>query len=254
MKRRLLSLLLAVVMVLGLFPTAALADNTPGTVRVIVENTTYSTQNGAPWDGTLVDTNVALAEDSTMMSCIGAALKGYDTVGLDSGYISSIHHLAAYDGGGESGWMGTLNDWFVNVGFDSFTVANGTLCAGDEIRVMYTRTGYGADLGGSFETKQGYLSALSASSGSLSPIFDKDILSYTLTVPSGVNTVDITATAENKNDKVTVAVGGTEYRRGKSVSVADGAQISVACGVKTYTITVAQENAPQPMVNVDFTM
>ena len=249
MKRRLLSLLLAVVMVLGLFPTAALADNTPGTVRVIVENTTYSTQNGAPWDGTLVDTNVALAEDSTMMSCIGAALKGYDTVGLDSGYISSIHHLAAYDGGGESGWMGTLNDWFVNVGFDSFTVANGTLCAGDEIRVMYTRTGYGADLGGSFETKQGYLSALSASSGSLSPIFDKDILSYTLTVPSGVNTVDITATAENKQDKVTVSVGETEYRRGVGVPVQNGTVIAIACGEKTYTVTV-QASLPDASITV----
>ena len=100
MKRRLLSLLLAIVLVLGLFPAAALADTDLGAVRVIVENTTYSTEDGAPWEGTLVDTNVALTEASTMMSCIGAALNGYDTEGLDSGYISSIHHLAAFDGGG----------------------------------------------------------------------------------------------------------------------------------------------------------
>ena len=257
MKRRLLSLFLTAALLLGMFPTAVLAGGTDenlGTIQVIVENTTYSKTDGAPWDGTLVDTDVALTESSTMMSCIGEALNGYDTEGLDSGYISSINGLAAFDGGSESGWMGTLNDWFVNAGFDSFTVADGTLCAGDVIRVMYTCVGYGADLGGEFGTNKGYLSALSASTGSLSPAFDKDTPAYTLTVPSGVDTVDITTTAENKNDKVSVSVGGTEYRRGKSVPVADGTQISVACGVKTYTITVAQENAPQPMVNVDFTM
>lgn len=257
MKRRLLSLFLTAALLLGMFPTAVLAGGTDenlGTIQVIVENTTYSETDGATWDGTLVDTDVALTESSTMMSCIGEALNGYDTEGLDSGYISSINGLAAFDGGSESGWMGTLNDWFVNAGFDSFTVADGTLCAGDVIRVMYTCVGYGADLGGEFGTNKGYLSALSASTGSLSPAFDKDTPAYTLTVPSGVDTVDITTTAENKNDKVSVSVGGTEYRRGKSVPVADGTQISVACGVKTYTITVAQENAPQPMVNVDFTM
>ena len=49
-----------------------------------------------------------------------------------------------------SGWMGTLNDWFTNFGFGEFTVAKGTLCAGDEIRIMYTRT-VDVDLGGELE-------------------------------------------------------------------------------------------------------
>lgn len=59
-------------MILGMFPASVLAlGDDPGSVRVIVENTTYTTDEGAAWDGTLVDTTVDLAEDSTMMTCIG---------------------------------------------------------------------------------------------------------------------------------------------------------------------------------------
>ena len=60
-----------------------------------------------------------------------------------------------------SGWMGTLNDWFTNFGFGEFTVAKGTLCAGDEIRIMYTRTV--EDLGGSWNNCDTRLKALTFS-------------------------------------------------------------------------------------------
>ena len=45
-----------------------------GKVQVIVENTTYPVEDGAPWDGKLVDEWIDLNADSTMMSCIVAAL------------------------------------------------------------------------------------------------------------------------------------------------------------------------------------
>ena len=45
-----------------------------------------------------------------------------------------------------SGWMGTLNDWFTNEGLTAYTVANGKLASGDEIRMQYTMD-WGADLG-----------------------------------------------------------------------------------------------------------
>lgn len=241
--KRLLSLFLSLVMIFGMFPASVFATGGLGSVQVIVENTTYTTDEGAAWDGTLVDATVDLAEDSTMMSCIGEALSGHTVEGLDSGYITEINGLAAFDGGTESGWMGTLNDWFTDVGFGDITVENGKLCAGDEIRVMYSCTGYGADLGGAFGTNQGYLSSLSASSGALSPDFDKETTAYSLTVDANVTTVDITAAAENKNDKVTVKVDETTYRRGVNVPVEDGTVISIACGEKTYTVTVEQEAA-----------
>ena len=54
MKKRIVSLLLALVMVLSLVPTTVwAAENHDGQVRVIVENTTYAKADGAAWDGTL---------------------------------------------------------------------------------------------------------------------------------------------------------------------------------------------------------
>lgn len=100
-----------------------------GKVHVIVENQTFTRDMwaGKPyWEGVLVDERIKLYEDSTMMSCVVDALEscGYSQTGASSNYITSINGLAAFDGGSQSGWMGTLNDWFTNVGFGNFTVAN----------------------------------------------------------------------------------------------------------------------------------
>lgn len=75
MKKRIVSLLLALVMVLSLVPaTVWAAENHDGQVRVVVENTTYAKADGAAWDGTLVDKWVDLAPGSSMMDCIVSAL------------------------------------------------------------------------------------------------------------------------------------------------------------------------------------
>ena len=142
MKKRIVSLLLALVMVLSLVPTTVwAAEDHDGQVRVIVENTTYAKADGAAWDGTLVDKWVDLAPGSSMMDCIVSALGTYSQTGAESGYISEINGLSAGDGGEASGWMGTLNDWFTNVGFKDIK-AGDKLFAGDIIRVMYTVNGY----------------------------------------------------------------------------------------------------------------
>lgn len=74
MKKRIVSLLLALVMVLSLVPTTVwAAENHDGQVRVIVENTTYAKADGAAWDGTLVDKWVDLVPGSSMMDCIVSA-------------------------------------------------------------------------------------------------------------------------------------------------------------------------------------
>ena len=255
MKKRIISFLLAFVMLVGMLPVQAFATG-QGQVRVIVENTTYTADEGAPWDGTLVDTNVDLTDNMTMMSAILTALDNaghtwnYGSDDWDTTYISSIEKdgsegLAEFDGGTGAGWKGTLNDWFVNLGFADWKVSNGTLVAGDVIRVMYTQD-MGADIGGEWGTNVGNLSSLTVSEGKLSPSFDKETLDYTLTVESDVSSVDITAVAENKEDKVTVTVGGTEYRRGVDVPVSDGTEISVACGAKTYLVTVSAAQ-PEPV-------
>lgn len=143
-----------------------------GMAHVIVENTTFPTTKGAAWDGTLVDTWLELKADSPMMNCIFTTLVDKYPIVESKGYISSISGLAQMAGGPASGWMGTLNDWFTNFGFSNFTVANGALHAGDEIRVMYTRTA--EDLGGSWNSTDTRLKALKFSAGKLTPTFSGD--------------------------------------------------------------------------------
>ena len=253
MKKKILSLLLAVVMALSLVPTSVLAaPDDLGQAHVIVENTTYPKDKGAPWDGTLVDSWVKLTGDSTMMGCVFEALdaKGYTHTGTT--YISEINGLSELDGGSASGWMGTLNDWFTNEGFAAFTVAAGTLEAGDEIRVMYTCS-LGDDLGGSWNNNDTTVKALTFSDGQLSPTFHKDTDSYTLKLSSKVGSVQVTPTASNKNFQVRTSVDGTEYKRTAKIPVADGTVITVKCGdpswpsmnkgaeAHEYKITVSQE-------------
>ena len=252
MKKKILSLLLALVMALSLVPTSVLAAPVDlGQAHVIVENTTYPKDKGAPWDGTLVDSWVKLTGDSTMMGCVFEALdaKGYTHTGTT--YISEINGLSELDGGSASGWMGTLNDWFTNEGFAAFTVAAGTLEAGDEIRVMYTCS-LGDDLGGSWNNNDTTVKALTFSDGQLSPTFHKDTHSYTLKLAADVSSVVVTPTASNKNFQVRTSVDGTEYKRTAEIPVADGTVITVKCGdpawpsmnqaekAEEYTITVEQ--------------
>lgn len=223
MKKRIVSLLLALVMVLSLVPTTVwAAENHDGQVRVIVENTTYAKADGAAWDGTLVDKWVDLVPGSSMMDCIVSALGSYSQTGADSGYITEINGLTAGDGGAASGWMGTLNDWFTNVGFKDIK-AGDKLFAGDVIRVMYTVNGYGADIGGDWNTQSDTsLAALSFSEGVLTPDFASDKTAYTLTLPQGVTGIRMTATASNKNNQVYLSADGTDYRRVETVPVHNG--------------------------------
>ena len=234
------------------------AVNNYGKVRVIVENTTFTEDmwpNGKKfWDGVAVEgEEVALTADSTMMSCIVAALKenGYTQAGADSNYISSItvgnQTLGQFDGGPQSGWMGTLNDWFTNEGFAAFTVANGKLADGDVIRVMYTREGLGADLGGTWGNSDTTIKALEIQGGKLASAFTPGeaggLYEYTLTIEGESADIRLTPTASNKNfltkiflnEKVT---GNTEgfsfYKRTESIPVKAGDTIYVGCGARAW--------------------
>ena len=253
MKKRIVSLLLTLVMVLSLVPMSVFAaDNHDGQVHVIVENTTYPEAEGAPWEGTLVEEWIDLDEDSTMMGCVVKALEknGYEQTGAENNYISSIQGLGEFDGGSMSGWMGTLNDWFTNRGFGDFTVAAGTLGSGDEIRIMYTRNGYGADLGGSWDNHIKTVKALTFSAGELSPAFDPDTHEYTLTVDKGTDSVLVTPTASNKNYQVRTYVGETEYKRTAMVPTVDGTTITVKCGDPSWP-NMNNDNEPAQVYTVN---
>ena len=239
---------------------------TLGTVYVVVENTTYE---GAPEElrGRFIDeTAVQLTPDTSMMSAILTVLKdkGYgwnstSTSDMSVTYIGDIYHdsnkngnydagepiLSQTDGGGESGWMGTLNDWFTSSGFADFTAASTDLdyrlSDGDEIRVMYSRSGYGADLGGTWTSSDTSLKGMEVTGGILSPSFDGDVTDYVLSIDGTNAYVTIVPEAANKNYQVRTflnekqtATGTEYYRRGETIPVLAGDIIYVGVGQRSW--------------------
>ena len=246
MKKRIISLLLALIMALSLLPVSVLAaDDHTGQVHVTVENTTWAEADGAPWEGMLVDEWVTLQDDSSMMSCIVDALTagGYSQTGADTGYISEINGIEEKDAAEGSGWMGTLNDWFTSEGFAAYTVANGKLKAGDEIAVQHT-CNLGADIGGAFGDSNKTLKAIALSAGELNPAFSSSVHDYTMILPEGVTALTVTPTASNKQNRVRIYVDGTEYGRKDAIPVQVGTVITLKVGndgdaaPETYTIAL----------------
>lgn len=246
MKKRIISLLLALIMALSLLPVSVLAaDDHTGQVHVTVENTTWAEADGAPWEGMLVDEWVTLQEDSSMMSCIVDALTagGYSQTGADTGYISEINGIEEKDAAEGSGWMGTLNDWFTSEGFAAYTVANGKLKAGDEIAVQHT-CNLGADIGGAFGDSNKTLKAIALSAGELSPAFSSSVHDYTMILPESVTALTVTPTASNKQNRVRIYAGDTEYGRKDAIPVQVGTVITLKVGndgdaaPETYTIAL----------------
>lgn len=248
MRKRIVSLLMALVMILSLVPTTVFATEGEktgnlGSVHVTIENQTFLASREdslkgtvtPAWTGIKVDTDVSLNADSTMMSCIEAAIEKagltVDITDSDYGkYISGIAGLYEFDGGSGSGWMGTLNDWFTNMGFSNYTVGNDTLQSGDKIRVMYSRNG-GKDIGGDFyDMSDTSLTALSFSAGELSPAFDKDTTEYTLMLPEDTQSFTVSAAAANKQNQVYLTVGSDSYRRTEAVPAVSGTTLNIRCG------------------------
>ena len=227
-----------------------------GSVTVTISNTTLSGKDvdgkdvPASMQGTFIAETMPLNENTTMMSVILDALerKGYrwegtggaTATGKDITYIAAItnpggYRMAEFTGGPESGWMGTLNDWFVNLGFNNFDAKDGKLVDGDVIAVQYTCK-LGRDIGSDWGNPDTSLSAMSVSGGKLTPAFAKGQKSYTL-VKSG-SSVNVSATAYNKNYQVRMYLnsktGSNYYRSGESIPVKAGDTIYVGVGGKGW--------------------
>ena len=236
-----------------------------GTVYVTIENTTFTHDlwptGKTYWEGAPINHfEVDLTAASTMMTCVVDALDqhGWSQTGASSNYVSSINGLSAFDGGSQSGWMGTLNDWFTNEGFGNFSVANGKLGDGDEIRIMYTRTGYGEDLGGTWSNQNTTLEALDVTNGTIFPDFTSGTIGstneYTLQIDDEKAEIKITPTATNKNflvktflnEQVTDKTEGVSfYKRTQTIPVVAGDTIYVGCGVKGWPTMNAQAGNTQ---------
>ena len=232
-------------------------SSTPGTVHVTIQNTTY---DDAPsiFKGTFVDETVTITTDMTMMAAVLTALQKNDFTwkgtggsvegdGMDISYIAAIskeveeagtsttYTLKAFDGGSESGWMGTLNDWFTNKGFDQFSVSDG-----DEICVMYTTNGYGEDIGGSWNNRSTALSTMTLTGGKLMPeSLEKGTTSYLFVIPGSSAAVTVTYEAANKNYQAraylnSYNVENARYKSGEVMSVIPGDIIYIGVGERPW--------------------
>ncbi len=253
-----------------------------GTVTVSVANFTYDDgyyYRKAGETPFLYKENYPLGENDSVMTVILRALKdnGYSwngstgndkNKGEDYGitYLSSVsktengktYSLGEFDGGGQSGWMGTLNDWFTNYGFTEFAVKNRSLGDGDYISIQYTQDGLGADLGGTWDNSDTTLKALEIEGGTLVSKFVPGeaggTYEYTLAIDSDAAEVRLTPTASNKNfltkiflnNKVTDNTEGASfYKRTQYIPVTSGDVIYVGCGERAWPSMNNQEGNTQ---------
>lgn len=231
--RRLLTFVLAYVMLITLIPIAAFADDSK-VVYLTIENTTFSCEDGAAWDGKLLDNMpIEITEgDSKVVDVIVRGLEesGYSQNGADMGYISEINGLSEFDGGFSGGWMVTLNDWFISAGVSEFYVSDG-----DSVSVMYTSEGFGEDLGGSWSNNNKEIADILFSTGELDKEFSPDVYEYVLKIPAETESVRITPTAANKNFQTRIYLN-TEFDDGDVGKYIEGEEEfeSVLCGLSPW--------------------
>ncbi len=242
------------------------AGDIKGRVHISVRNDTFA---GGAWRGEILDGWYELGEKDTMMVLILKALKekGFSwngTVGMKSHggiesddygitYLAYIYKdenkngkwdkgekkLGEFDGEGGSGWMGTLNDWFTNEGFQSFSYKNGWLTNNDEISVMFTQD-LGVDLGGTWGNSDTRLKDLGISgAGKLVPNFSPDVYTYDLILPNDKANVVVTPTAMNKNYLVKTFLNlynndGSFYKRPETIGVKAGDVLYIGCGDRSW--------------------
>ena len=144
--KRLISALASAALFVQAVPIA-FADEESTTVRVVIENTTFTQADGAKWEGTLVDTEVELKDDSTMYSVIVDAVKkeGYEMVSGTSdygAYISDIGGVgietASNAEGQYPGWTTMLNDWFTAQSSDAYKVSDSYESSNDVVVLFFS--------------------------------------------------------------------------------------------------------------------
>lgn len=210
--------------------------------------------------------NYPLGENDTMMTVLLRALTEANCTWLGTGgngdgqydfditYLSTItdgdYSLAEFTGGQQSGWMGTLNDWFTNEGFANFSVKNGKLADGDIISIKYTSVGLGEDVGGTWSNSDTTLKSLTFDGDGnprLTTTFEPGkrggTYPYTLVIDGDSSNLTVTPTAANKNflvktflnEKVTSNTEGSSfYKRTESIPVVAGDTIYIGCGIKGW--------------------
>ena len=249
-----------------------------GRVFVTIENTTY---NGV-FPGTIAEGWYPLGENDSMMTVFLKVLEdsGYTWFGTGGSgdeknytisYLSGIakggKELAEFTAGNQSGWMATMNDWFVNEGLNMFSVANGKLENDDTLRLMYT-CALGRDVGSIWGNTDTSLEMLNVTGGSLSPSFEGSVKNYILTVPNEGAIITVYPSPVNKNYQSRIFLNNYDrdsalYKRTDKIPVKPGDVVYVGVGemgwptmnsggvASRYQISVVSESASQDEIDAE---
>jgi hypothetical protein len=180
---------------------------------------------------------VEQAPGTTLGDAVKAACEaeGHSITGAtvaEGGFITDIDGLASGAAGGYSGWMVSVNDWFNTTGLSALAED------GDLISVQYSQDGMGGDLGSIFapaeDANNKTLQALAFSKGTLAPEFTAATKEYTLTLPKGTTSINVTPKAFNLNYQVKTSIGDASYKLLQEVPVKDGDVINVTIGDPTW--------------------
>lgn len=189
---------------------------------VIIERTMVPFYEG----DTIADVTVRTLEGNGITPGYGGDTK-------NSFYLSSIQNFThngeyiqsfgEFSAGFMSGWMISLNDWFINMGASEFLVTEG-----DTISWQYTSQ-MGADIGSDWTNQSAQITGLKIGEnfGELSPTFDPQVKQYTLIAPPNTQFVQVAAEA-NKQSRVRYYVGETEYKYLNNIPAEDGTVIKIS--------------------------
>jgi hypothetical protein len=156
-----------------------------------------------------------------------------------------VEIFGEFSSGSGSGWMVSLNGWFMNMGVSYFEVENG-----DVIRWQNTCQ-IGSDIGANNKTAKMLGLVFKANPGRLSPAFNDGVKQFIYTIPKSVTSIRMAARPESGMAEVTYTSGGVQYLPMEEIPVSNGTVIEIACRYKGSGDAVLDERRLTVTIQVE---
>ncbi|MBO5371516.1 MAG: Ig-like domain-containing protein [Lachnospiraceae bacterium] len=157
----------------------------------------------------------------------GTAENGFYLQGIKNLILGDVYYasLGEFDAGSQSGWMVSLNNWFMDQGASAFAVEDG-----DVIKFQYSCQ-WGADIGNDWMKGSAEITGVDFKEdyGTLSPAFDAEVVNYTYTVDEFAGNIALELLLENYSSVITSTVNGLEigYKPMQNIQLENGSVIRI---------------------------
>lgn len=267
MKKRIASLFLALLMVLGMMPTAVFATQPAQATSLDTSNLVFDVSDPDGYvtvsfvDQGIRPENAAIENEELYGEPVGTIIAATEVPYVDGDSMAdvTVRLLNAmklrfeYTGTAESNFYlsalkdfelngkyyatfgefdaGSLSGWTVRLNNWHINQSSSafTVADGDVISWLYTCQN-GADIGVDYSTKSAQITDVVMSDDQLSLIYDEETAKYTCVVPEDLSSIAFEVMLENYASVVTITVDGTEakYRPNKHVSVKKDSVIAIS--------------------------